>query len=75
MARIKILELPMLHVGDASKTPFSIIIDEVEQEDITGYANNVVRRTSELTQEEADKIARDMGAVSAILAACTLDIA
>lgn len=30
MARIQILELPMVHVGDATETPFLLVIDQVE---------------------------------------------
>lgn len=31
MARIKVLELPMRHVGTFTETPFAIIIDESEE--------------------------------------------
>lgn len=79
MARIQILELPMLHIGEASKTPFVLVIDQVETETelLADAGGNEIKRVSsaELTQREADQIAREMGAVSAILAACTLDIA
>ena len=75
MARIQVLELPMVHIGDVSNTPFSIIIDQVEHEDIMNFGGEPVRRITEMTQDEADQIARDMGAVSAILVACTLDLA
>ncbi|TFD58029.1 hypothetical protein E3T43_07210 [Cryobacterium sp. Hh7] len=75
MARIQILELPMVEVDGVMTTPFSIIIDQVEHEDITGFGGVLIRRVSELTQDEADKIALRMGAVSAILTACTLDLA
>jgi len=75
MARIQVLELPSIEVNGVYTVPFSIIIDQVEHEDIMGFGGARIRRLSELTQEDADKIARNMGAVSAILMACTLDLA
>ncbi|WP_052744275.1 hypothetical protein [Streptomyces odonnellii] len=30
MARIQVLELPMSHVGDATETPFVLVIDQAE---------------------------------------------
>ena len=75
MARIQVLELPMVEVGDVMTTPFSIIIDQVEHEDIETFGGVRVRRITELSQDEADSIAHSMGAVSAILASCTLDLA
>jgi hypothetical protein len=74
MARIRILELPMEHVGEVSKTPFAIVIDQVDTEEVTSFDQHVVLKTSELTQDEADTMARNVGAVGAILTACTLEI-
>ena len=76
MARIQILELPMVEVGEYMKTPFSIIIDQLDTEEMRTSTGVVFRTiTSGPTQAEADKIAHDMGAVSAILFGCTLDLA
>ena len=78
MARIQILELPSEEVGGVYRTPFALIIDQVETDttEIRGYPETVIRTTTatELTQAEADTIARNVGAVGAILTACTLEI-
>ena len=78
MARIKILELPSEEVGGVYRTPFALVIDQVETEtnEIMDAFNRVIRTTTtaELTQAEADIIARNVGAVGAILTACTLEI-
>ena len=74
MARIQILELPMKHVGEYSQTPFAIVIDQVETEETTTFDQSVVLTTPELTQTEADGIAERLGAVGAILTACTLEV-
>ena len=66
MARIQIFELPMVHVGEYMTTPFSIIIDQIESGETA---------TADLTQAQADAIALSMGAVSAVLVRCTLDLA
>lgn len=34
MARIQILELPMVHVGDAAETPFVVVIDQATEQTI-----------------------------------------
>jgi hypothetical protein len=75
MARIQILELPSEVVGEVVKTPFALVIDQVETEEISTFAEDVIRNTSELTQDEADTIARNIGAVGTILTRCTLDVA
>lgn len=74
MARIQILELPMVHLGEVSKTPFAIIIDQVDTETTSTSTGVEFRTFSELTQAEADKMAREVGAVGAILVACTLEV-
>lgn len=48
MARIQILELPVAHVGEASETPFILIIDQVDDEtaaDIARWPDNIASRT------------------------------
>lgn len=76
MARIQILELPTLVVGDTVSTPFALVIDQVESEEIVGIQGDVAFRTvAELTQHEADNLATRLGAVGAILVRCTLDVA
>ncbi|MYY79775.1 MULTISPECIES: hypothetical protein [unclassified Streptomyces] len=48
MARIQILELPMVHVGDFSETPFLLIIDQVDDEtaaDIARWPDDIATRT------------------------------
>ena len=75
MARIQILELPTQVVGEHIRTPFSIIIDQVQHEVMGPFNGATVRHSAELTQDEADRIARGMGAVSAVLLACTMDLA
>ncbi|MWA08748.1 hypothetical protein [Streptomyces sp. BA2] len=47
MARIQILELPMVHVGDVSETPFLLVIDQVDDdtaEDITHWPEDIATR-------------------------------
>ena len=56
-------------------TPFSIIIDQVELDGPLNWFGDPVRRRGAFTQDQADKIAADMGAVSAILVLGTLDLA
>lgn len=74
MARIRVLELPMQHVGDVSQTPFAIVIDQVEVEEARGFGDQAVPAAAELTQHEADQIAARIGAVGVILTACTLEV-
>ena len=74
MARIRVLELPMKHVGEYSETPFAIVIDQVELDDHSTFEGDAIRPTAELTQDEADQIASRIGAVGAILTACTLEV-
>ena len=75
MARIQILELPSERVGEFYRTPFSIIIDQCESGEVRSHSGEILRTaTSDLTQAQADHIARSMGAVSAVLVACRLDV-
>lgn len=75
MARIKILELPSEAVGGHYRTPFALVIDQVETEVVesSDNAGNPII-SAELYQEEADIFAKRVGAVGAILTQCTLDI-
>lgn len=74
MARIQILELPTIVAGDLVKTPFALVIDQVETEDTASFQDDVVRTSAEITQAEASELASRVGAVGAILVRCTLDI-
>ncbi len=74
MARIQILELPTIVAGDLVKTPFALVIDQVETEDTASFQDNVVRTSAEITQAEASELASRVGAVGAILVRCTLDV-
>lgn len=74
MARIQILELPTIVAGDLVKTPFALVIDQVETEDTASFPDDVVRTSAEITQAEASELASRVGAVGAILVRCTLDI-
>lgn len=74
MARIQIMELPALVVGEFIKTPFAIVIDQVESDSVEAIDGTVLRRLIALTQTEADLMAQRVGAEGAILAACTLDV-
>ena len=74
MARIQILELPTIVAGDLVKTPFALVIDQVETEDTASVQDDVVRTSAEITQAEASELASRVGAVGAILVRCTLDI-
>lgn len=66
----------MIEVDGVMTTPFSIVFDQLEIEEMRTSTGVVFRTiTTGPTQAEADKVARDMGAVSAILVACTLDLA
>jgi len=75
MARIKVLELPSKVIGELIETPFALIIDQVEREELTTFDGDAVQVAFELTQAEADQIARSVGARGAVLTACTLDLA
>jgi hypothetical protein len=79
MARIQILELPTEVVGDYVRTPFALVIDQVdvETEEVRGAAGPAIRErvVAELTQHEANQIAERLGAVGAILVANTLNVA
>lgn len=47
MARLQILELPMVHNGDQTETPFILVIDEVSEEiaaDIANWPDDVSQR-------------------------------
>lgn len=47
MARIQILELPKVHVGDISETPFLLVIDQVDDdtaEDIKHWPEDIATR-------------------------------
>lgn len=75
MARIQILELPSKVTGDYVETPFALVIDQVETERVVGTIEGQPLTTAaELTQHEANAAAQAVGAVGAILAACTLDV-
>lgn len=75
MARIQILELPMEHVGDYSRTPFAVIIDQVESDEIQNFQSETVMGRSEVTQSLAKNIADEVGAVGAIVSTGTIDVA
>ena len=75
MARIQILELPSQVVGEVVRTPFALVIDQVDTEGIINHSGDNVRTLSELTQDEANAMAKSVGAEAAILATFTLDIA
>jgi len=75
MARIQILELPSQVVGEIVRTPFALVIDQVDTETINTHSGANVRTLTELTQDEANAMAKSVGAEAALLAACTLDIA
>lgn len=64
MARLRVLELPAKVLGEYVEIPFALVIDRVEMEG----------QDAELNQDEADSIAGRVGAVAAILTACTLDV-
>lgn len=75
MARIQILELPSQVVGEIVRTPFALVIDQVDTETINTHSGANVRTLTELTQDEANAMAKSVGAEAALLAACTLDVA
>lgn len=63
MARIQILELPMVHHGDTSETPFIVIVDQVSDDE------------SPLFSEDLWKpFKTDTGARSVVVTADTIDI-
>ena len=76
MARIQVLELPMVEVDGVMTTPFSIVIDNLDTvEMLTSTGISFLSINGGPTQAQADQIAREMGAVSAIIYAATLDLA
>jgi hypothetical protein len=75
MASIQILELPTQSVGEVYRTPFAIVIDQVESETLDAIGGENIRTDYEFTQTEADAMAKNIGAVGAVLTARTLDVA
>jgi hypothetical protein len=78
MARIQILELPSVIVGDNLETPFAIIIDQVEQgEAPTSWSGESLagKLGVEAYNRAASAIKLATGARGVIATAGTLDIA
>ena len=76
MARIQVLELPTLVEGDRVTTPFALVIDQVGADVITAHGRGEPIRTAlDITHEQAQQMAKQLGAVGAIVTAQTLEIA
>lgn len=74
MARIQVLELPTEVVGDATHTPFAIVIDQVEvTAEVQAYDGTALRHHVEPSDDAAIKDAT--GAVGVIIHSGILDVA
>lgn len=74
MARLRILELPLQVLGEYTTTPFAVIIDQVETRYDTANDDPEPPLVAELTQDGADHIAHQLGAVAAVVLAGTIDL-
>lgn len=58
MARLQIMTLPMVHVGDAAEEPFALIVDQLgdseERQCYTDFAVGCGARTALLTSDTVD---------------------
>lgn len=74
MARIQVLELPSQVVGEIVRTPFVIVVDQVEVvADVEAYDGTAIRHTVEPV--DADAIKAATGAEGVIVHTGTLDVA
>ena len=74
MARIQILELPMQFLGDAGMAPFALVIDQMDSEALRDYNNDLLCTKTEISQAEADNMAKMIGAVGAIATSATINL-
>ncbi|MEQ4610314.1 hypothetical protein ABMX48_29450 [Streptomyces cavourensis] len=63
MARIQILELPMVTTGDTTETPFILLVDQATEEE------------AEYLRRQVDGVAEKCGARAAIIASMPIDVA
>lgn len=64
MARLRIVELPMIHHGDDSETPFGVILDQVAED------STILRGA-----DQADRAFRGWGARGVVITQDTVDLA
>jgi hypothetical protein len=78
MARIRILELPLQVVGEMSRTPFALIVDQVATDHDTSDTFDehvaVLTVNAEISQEQIDAFAATIGAAGALVTSATLDV-
>ncbi|TFD58047.1 hypothetical protein E3T43_07310 [Cryobacterium sp. Hh7] len=74
MARIQILELPSEVVGEYVRTPFAIVIDQVETEQIPTSIHGVSSTEYSISRADSEGIKAATGAGGVILSTTTLDV-
>jgi len=72
--RIQILELPLDTAGEFSRTPFALIVDEIEQNIITTSDGNEVCRDLEVAAESLQQFGEQIGAVGTLCTAETIEV-
>ncbi|MEU6990389.1 hypothetical protein ABZ953_06960 [Streptomyces sp. NPDC046465] len=77
MARIQILELPMVHVGDATETPFILVIDQASEDvasTLDGPDGEDVSYATAIKRLGSPSLAEQIGARAVLVFADTIDI-
>lgn len=72
--RIQILELPLDIEAEFTRTPFALIVDQIEQNSITTPDGNEVRRDLEANVEAFQQFGEQIGAVGTLCAAETIEV-
>lgn len=72
--RIQILELPLDTAGEFTRTPFALIIDQIEQNSITTHDGNEVRTDLEANVEALHGFGVQIGAVGTLCTAETIEV-
>jgi hypothetical protein len=75
VARIQVLELPTEVDGDNVRTPFALIIDQVDSETIDAMTGDTIRQTIDADQVTLANFAADVKAEALIVYPGTLDLA
>lgn len=76
MARIQILELPMVHHGEDTETPFAVIIDQADDSTLEalGMSTNSLSPMGGLMQTLSISVAEQLGARTVLVFEETVDI-
>jgi hypothetical protein len=73
VARIQILELPDIVEGESVTTPFVLVVDQLDTDDVRDYQGDVVLSRGE--QVDSDALKAATGAAGVIVHPGTLDVA